>query len=74
MLISNNPFLWAESRFSSALSPELMALYNPARMIAEYKLIPMDYADYHIVALEEQAVLEAATMFYIVSDTSWFRR
>ena len=56
------PFLWAETKFGAALTPELMALYNPARMIAEYKLIPVDYADYHIAALEQQAALEAATV------------
>ena len=56
------PFLWAETKFGAALTPELMALYNPARMIAEYKLIPVDYADYHIAAMERQAALEAATV------------
>ena len=56
------PFLWAESRFGTDLTPELMALYNPARMIAEYKLISVDYAGYHIAALERQSALEAATV------------
>ena len=57
-----SPFSWVESRFGTDLTPELVALYNPTRMIAEYKLIPIDYADYHIVALERQAALEAATV------------
>lgn len=54
-----SPFAWAESKFGAALTPELMALYNPARMIAEYRLIPADYVDYHLAAMEQQALVEA---------------
>lgn len=51
---------WVVAKYGSAVTPYLLTLYNPARMIAEYQIIPGEYYSDHVAALEAQALMDAA--------------
>ena len=51
---------WVVAKYGSAVTPYLLALYNPSRMIAEYQIIPTEYYPDHVAALEAQILMETA--------------
>jgi hypothetical protein len=59
-----NPFSWAEERFGENLTKELMALYDPARVVSVFRLIPeADYAEHvDALAVAESEALDAESL------------
>jgi hypothetical protein len=59
-----NPFSWAEDQFGENLTKELMALYDPARVVSVFRLIPeVDYAAHvDALAVAESEALEAESL------------
>ncbi|MCF7816512.1 MAG: hypothetical protein K9M54_01420 [Kiritimatiellales bacterium] len=59
---SYDPFAWVVSTYSTSLTTDLMALYDPARLAAEYTLIPSEYYSNYLSAIEAQHAMAAMPM------------